>query len=228
MGLACGPADGRAAGAVAAGASPPGFPSKTQLLLESHEENLVRLSVPDAVFPGERATLHSRSFSFFLLRADRLPSGRVSTFPGCGGGGAGAGTSPDARSPLSPGMVLVRSENGQLLMIPQQALAQMQAQAHVQTQPQTTMAPRPATPTSAPPVQISTVQVSARAPGGSSPRDVLPAGVPRGRRGAATLGRLRGASCASMLGETLPGLRPVCPLPSRDSTPGASVSSSAE
>ncbi|KAI5279831.1 Transcription Initiation Factor Tfiid Subunit 4 [Manis pentadactyla] len=59
---------------------------------------------------------------------------------------------------LPPGMVLVRSENGQLLMIPQQALAQMQAQAHVQTQPQTTMAPRPATPTSAPPVQISTVQ----------------------------------------------------------------------
>ena len=59
-------------------------------------------------------------------------------------------------------MVLVRSENGQLLMIPQQALAQMQAQAHAQAQPQTTMAPRPATPTSAPPVQISTVQVSTR------------------------------------------------------------------
>uniref|UniRef100_A0A8C7BVP6 TATA-box binding protein associated factor 4 n=1 Tax=Neovison vison TaxID=452646 RepID=A0A8C7BVP6_NEOVI len=68
------------------------------------------------------------------------------------------GLSPDATSPLSPGMVLVRSENGQLLMIPQQALAQMQAQAHVQTQPQTSMAARPATPTSAPPVQISTVQ----------------------------------------------------------------------
>ncbi|XP_067410233.1 transcription initiation factor TFIID subunit 4 [Emydura macquarii macquarii] len=58
---------------------------------------------------------------------------------------------------LPPGMVLVRSENGQLLMIPQQALAQMQAQAHAQSQPQNTMAPRPATPTSAPPVQISTV-----------------------------------------------------------------------
>lgn len=56
-------------------------------------------------------------------------------------------------------MVLVRSENGQLLMIPQQALAQMQA--HAQAQPQSTMAPRPATPTGAPPVQISTVQVSA-------------------------------------------------------------------
>ncbi|EDL88840.1 rCG38436, isoform CRA_a [Rattus norvegicus] len=53
-------------------------------------------------------------------------------------------------------MVLVRSENGQLLMIPQQALAQMQA--HAQAQPQSTMAPRPATPTGAAPVQISTVQ----------------------------------------------------------------------
>uniref|UniRef100_A0A8C4W8E0 TATA-box binding protein associated factor 4 n=2 Tax=Gopherus evgoodei TaxID=1825980 RepID=A0A8C4W8E0_9SAUR len=60
---------------------------------------------------------------------------------------------------LPPGMVLVRSENGQLLMIPQQALAHMQAQAQAQaqSQPQNTMTPRPATPTSAPPVQISTV-----------------------------------------------------------------------
>ncbi|KAL6111897.1 taf4 [Pungitius sinensis] len=48
---------------------------------------------------------------------------------------------------LPPGMVLVRSESGQLLMIPQQALAQMQAQA------QGGMAPRAATPTSAPPGQ---------------------------------------------------------------------------
>ncbi|XP_009996925.1 PREDICTED: transcription initiation factor TFIID subunit 4 [Chaetura pelagica] len=59
---------------------------------------------------------------------------------------------------LPPGMVIVRSENGQLLVIPQQALAQMQAQAHAQSQPQNTMTPRPATPTNAPPVQISTVQ----------------------------------------------------------------------
>ncbi|XP_059569198.1 transcription initiation factor TFIID subunit 4 isoform X2 [Alligator mississippiensis] len=59
---------------------------------------------------------------------------------------------------LPPGMVLVRSENGQFLMIPQQALAQMQAQAHAQSQSQNTMTPRPATPTSAPPVQISAVQ----------------------------------------------------------------------
>lgn len=46
------------------------------------------------------------------------------------------------------GMVLVRSESGQLLMIPQQALAQMQAQA------QGGMAPRTATPTSVPPGQV--------------------------------------------------------------------------
>ncbi|XP_008108358.1 transcription initiation factor TFIID subunit 4 isoform X1 [Anolis carolinensis] len=68
---------------------------------------------------------------------------------------------------LPPGMVLVRSENGQLLMIPQHALAQMQAQAHAQSQSQATMTPRPATPTSASPVQLSTVQVSSlrNAPG---------------------------------------------------------------
>ncbi|KAM8945747.1 transcription initiation factor TFIID subunit 4 [Pelodytes ibericus] len=61
---------------------------------------------------------------------------------------------------LPPGMVLVRSENGQLLMIPQQALAHMQAQvqAQAQSQSQNAMSTRPATPTSAPPVQISAVQ----------------------------------------------------------------------
>lgn len=45
---------------------------------------------------------------------------------------------------LPPGMVLVRSESGQLLMIPQQTLAQMQSQA----QAQSGLAPRAATPTS--------------------------------------------------------------------------------
>ncbi|XP_041702601.1 transcription initiation factor TFIID subunit 4 [Coregonus clupeaformis] len=55
---------------------------------------------------------------------------------------------------LPPGMVLVRSESGQLLMIHQQTLAQMQAQS----QSQSAMTPRPATPTSTPPVQITSVQ----------------------------------------------------------------------
>ncbi|KPP68033.1 transcription initiation factor TFIID subunit 4-like [Scleropages formosus] len=52
------------------------------------------------------------------------------------------------------GMVLVRSDSGQLLMIHQQTLAQMQAQS----QSQSAMTPRPATPTSTPQVQIAPVQ----------------------------------------------------------------------
>ncbi|XP_064154579.1 transcription initiation factor TFIID subunit 4-like isoform X1 [Anguilla rostrata] len=55
---------------------------------------------------------------------------------------------------LPPGMVLVRSDSGQLLMIHQQTLAQMQAQS----QSQGSMAPRPATPTSSSPVQLTSVQ----------------------------------------------------------------------
>ncbi|XP_034445561.1 transcription initiation factor TFIID subunit 4-like [Hippoglossus hippoglossus] len=61
---------------------------------------------------------------------------------------------------LPPGMVLVRSESGQLLMIHQQTLAQMQAQS----QSQSAMTPRPAAPTSTPPVQINSLQ----APGAAS------------------------------------------------------------
>ncbi|KAM6982238.1 transcription initiation factor TFIID subunit 4-like [Tautogolabrus adspersus] len=68
---------------------------------------------------------------------------------------------------LPPGMVLVRSESGQLLMIHQQTLAQMQAQS----QSQSAMTPRPAAPTSTPPVQIN----SLKAPGTSLlPRPVTP------------------------------------------------------
>ncbi|CAJ1084851.1 transcription initiation factor TFIID subunit 4-like isoform X1 [Xyrichtys novacula] len=68
---------------------------------------------------------------------------------------------------LPPGMVLVRSESGQLLVIHQQALAQMQAQS----QSQSAMTPRPAAPTSTPPVQITSLQ----APGASMlPRPVTP------------------------------------------------------
>ncbi|KAI9516236.1 hypothetical protein NQZ68_019082 [Dissostichus eleginoides] len=68
---------------------------------------------------------------------------------------------------LPPGMVLVRSESGQLLVIHQQTLAQMQAQ----TQSQSAMTPRPAAPSSTPPVQITSLQ----APGTSLlPRPVPP------------------------------------------------------
>ncbi|XP_034028696.1 transcription initiation factor TFIID subunit 4-like [Thalassophryne amazonica] len=56
---------------------------------------------------------------------------------------------------LPPGVVLVRSESGQLLMIHQQTLAQMQSQS--------AMTPRPAAPTSTPPIHITSLQ----APGAS-------------------------------------------------------------
>ncbi|XP_014910243.1 transcription initiation factor TFIID subunit 4 [Poecilia latipinna] len=59
---------------------------------------------------------------------------------------------------IPAGMVLVRSESGQLLMIHQQTLAQMQAQA----QSQSATTPRPAAPTSTPPVQVASLQT----PGG--------------------------------------------------------------
>uniref|UniRef100_A0A3P9NPH0 TATA-box binding protein associated factor 4 n=1 Tax=Poecilia reticulata TaxID=8081 RepID=A0A3P9NPH0_POERE len=59
---------------------------------------------------------------------------------------------------IPAGMVLVRSESGQLLMIHQQTLAQMQAQA----QSQSATTPRPAAPTSTPPVQVTSLQT----PGG--------------------------------------------------------------
>ncbi|KAF4107544.1 hypothetical protein G5714_011908 [Onychostoma macrolepis] len=52
---------------------------------------------------------------------------------------------------LPPGMVLVRSDSGQLLMIPQQMLAQMQAQSQ---------AARPAAPTSTTPGQITSAQAT--------------------------------------------------------------------
>ncbi|XP_075331010.1 transcription initiation factor TFIID subunit 4-like [Odontesthes bonariensis] len=71
---------------------------------------------------------------------------------------------------LPPGMVLVRSDSGQLLMIHQQTLAQMQAQS----QSQSAMTPRPAAPASTPPVQITSLQT----PGASAlTRPVTPATI---------------------------------------------------
>uniref|UniRef100_A0A665VM79 TATA-box binding protein associated factor 4 n=1 Tax=Echeneis naucrates TaxID=173247 RepID=A0A665VM79_ECHNA len=63
-------------------------------------------------------------------------------------------------------MVLVRSESGQLLMIHQQTLAQMQAKS----QSQSTMTPQPAAPTSTPPVHVTSLQ----SPGGLLARSVTP------------------------------------------------------
>ncbi|XP_071350313.1 transcription initiation factor TFIID subunit 4 [Trachinotus anak] len=97
---------------------------------------------------------------------------------------------------LPPGMVLVRSESGQLLMIPQQTLAQMQAQA------QGGMAPRTATPTNVPPGQ---------APGNIISRQVAPStiirqGCPAPTSLAATTTLHRPPVLQSSVGAAVPGL----------------------
>lgn len=61
--------------------------------------------------------------------------------------------------PCAPsGMVLVRTELGQLVMVPQHALAQVQAQA--QAQAQNNISPRPATPTTGASFRVAAPQVS--------------------------------------------------------------------
>ncbi|XP_014114349.1 PREDICTED: transcription initiation factor TFIID subunit 4-like [Pseudopodoces humilis] len=61
---------------------------------------------------------------------------------------------------IPPGMVLVRTDTGQLVMVPQQALAQAQMQAQVQTQGQgpANMSPRLSVPTTGPVFRLSTAQ----------------------------------------------------------------------
>lgn len=58
---------------------------------------------------------------------------------------------------VSSGMVLVRTELGQLVMVPQQALAQAQAQNN-------NLSPRPATSTAGTPFRVTTPQVRHRNP----------------------------------------------------------------
>lgn len=62
---------------------------------------------------------------------------------------------------FSLGMVLVRTDAGQLVMVPQQALAQAQMQAQVQTQGQgpASISPRLSVPTSGPVFRLTTAQV---------------------------------------------------------------------
>ncbi|GAA6221820.1 transcription initiation factor TFIID subunit 4-like [Lates japonicus] len=99
---------------------------------------------------------------------------------------------------LPPGMVLVRSESGQLLMIPQQALAQMQAQA------QGGVTPRTATPTNVPPGQtpgnIITRQVA--------PTTIIRQGCPGPTSLATTTTLHRPPVLQSSVGAAVPGLTP--------------------
>ncbi|XP_042600464.1 transcription initiation factor TFIID subunit 4-like isoform X3 [Cyprinus carpio] len=75
---------------------------------------------------------------------------------------------------IPPGMVLVRTEMGQLVMVPQQALAQAQAQNSV--------SPRPSTPTSVATFRVTTPQKGpvAAAVAVTAPQQVQPALGPQG------------------------------------------------
>ncbi|XP_028262058.1 transcription initiation factor TFIID subunit 4 isoform X2 [Parambassis ranga] len=104
---------------------------------------------------------------------------------------------------LPPGMVLVRSESGQLLMIPQQALAQMQAQAQAQAQGGIT--PRTPAPTNVPPVQapgnpIISTQVS--------PSTIIRPGCPTPTSLSATTTLHRPPVFQTSVGATVPGMIP--------------------
>ncbi|XP_032363283.1 transcription initiation factor TFIID subunit 4 [Etheostoma spectabile] len=100
---------------------------------------------------------------------------------------------------LPPGMVLVRSESGQLLMIPQQALAQMQAQA------QGGMAPRTATPTSVPPGQTPGNTIISRH---VAPSTIIRQGCPAPTSSAATTTLHRPPILQSSVGAAVPGITP--------------------
>ncbi|KAK5872937.1 hypothetical protein PBY51_013595 [Eleginops maclovinus] len=106
---------------------------------------------------------------------------------------------------LPPGMVLVRSESGQLLMIPQQALAQMQAQA------QGGMAPRTTTPTSVPPVQAPGNTLISRQ---VAPSTIIRQGGPTPTPLTATTTLHRPPVLQSSVGAAVPGITPRTASPS--------------
>lgn len=110
---------------------------------------------------------------------------------------------------LPPGMVLVRSESGQLLMIPQQALAQMQAQA------QGGMVPRTAAPTNASAAQAPGTAIISRQ---SSPGAIIRPGCPAPASLAATTALHRPSILPSAVGATVAGLAPRTLTPTAGTT----------
>ncbi|KAM7423269.1 hypothetical protein PAMA_011018 [Pampus argenteus] len=104
---------------------------------------------------------------------------------------------------LPPGMVLVSSESGQLLMIPQQALAQMQAQA--QAQAQGAMAPRTTTPTNTPPGQAPGNSIISRQ---LAPTTIVRQGCPTPTSLSATTTLHRPPILQSSVGAAVSGMTP--------------------
>uniref|UniRef100_A0A3B4XFB9 TATA-box binding protein associated factor 4 n=1 Tax=Seriola lalandi dorsalis TaxID=1841481 RepID=A0A3B4XFB9_SERLL len=156
-----------------------GISIQTPLVNNAQPSNSVSVSARSHIIKAEPPTTIIQSASQPTVTPGAVSAPRTPATVAAGPGGIRAltpqmlaprvpQTSPGQPSihniQLPPGMVLVRSESGQLLMIPQQTLAQMQAQA------QGGMTPRTATPTNVPPGQ---------APGNIISRQVTPSNIIR-------------------------------------------------
>ncbi|XP_076012883.1 transcription initiation factor TFIID subunit 4 [Genypterus blacodes] len=208
-------------------ASPAVFSSTTgqpgvgiQTVFNSQPTNSVTVSAGSRIIKTEAPTTIIQSAPQQALTPAVVSAPRTSTPPmaAVGAGGIRA-LAPQVLAPrlpqsspgqpsvqnfqLPPGMVLVRSESGQLLMIPQQALAQMQAQAQAQTQG--AMAARPATPTNMPPGQApGTTIISRQVAPGTNIRQRAP--VPTSLSATTTLHRP--PVLQSSVGATVQGMTP--------------------
>ncbi|XP_073324239.1 transcription initiation factor TFIID subunit 4 [Pagrus major] len=188
-----------------------GITGQTPLVNNSQSPNSVSVSAGSHIIKAEPPTtiIQSAPQPAVIPSAPRVP---VTVAAGPGGIRAATPqmlaprlpqTSPGQPSvhniQLPPGMVLVRSESGQLLMIPQQALAQMQAQA------QGGLAPRPATPTNMPPGQAPGNTIISRQ---VAPSTIIRQACPTPTSLTATTTLHRPPVLQSSVGAPVPGMTP--------------------
>ncbi|XP_059186031.1 transcription initiation factor TFIID subunit 4-like [Centropristis striata] len=191
-----------------------GIGIQTPLVNNSQPSNSVTVSAGSHIIKAEPPTTIIQSAPQPAVTPGAVSAPRIPTTVAAGPGGIRAltpqmlaprlpQTSPGQPSihniQLPPGMVLVRSESGQLLMIPQQALAQMQAQA------QGGMAPRTVTPTNVPPGQAPGNTIISRQ---VAPSTIIRQGCPAPTSLAATTTLHRPPILQSSVGAAVPGITP--------------------
>ncbi|XP_056261104.1 transcription initiation factor TFIID subunit 4-like [Seriola aureovittata] len=188
-----------------------GISIQTPLVNNAQPSNSVSVSARSHIIKAEPPTTIIQSASQPTVTPGAVSAPRTPATVAAGPGGIRAltpqmlaprvpQTSPGQPSihniQLPPGMVLVRSESGQLLMIPQQTLAQMQAQA------QGGMTPRTATPTNVPPGQAPGNIISRQV----TPSNIIRQGCPTPTSLAATTTLHRPPVLQSSVGAAVPGM----------------------
>ncbi|XP_022601274.1 transcription initiation factor TFIID subunit 4-like [Seriola dumerili] len=188
-----------------------GISIQTPLVNNGQPSNSVSVSARSHIIKAEPPTTIIQSASQPTVTPGAVSAPRTPATVAAGPGGIRAltpqmlaprvpQTSPGQPSihniQLPPGMVLVRSESGQLLMIPQQTLAQMQAQA------QGGMTPRTATPTNVPPGQAPGNIISRQV----APSNIIRQGCPTPTSLAATTTLHRPPVLQSSVGAAVPGM----------------------